>query len=136
MTAGGAGSPVGMGSIVTIRPDPAPSGTGRLRNGNPPGDLRLAARCGARTRAGNACRQPAMKNGRCRLHGGKSTGPRTEAGIERSRRARWRHGMRSREFVMLRREAMGIRRRIAALMAETRARIACEARRRRIFRTV
>ncbi len=31
--------------------------------------------CGARTRKGTPCRQPAMKNGRCRLHGGKSTGP-------------------------------------------------------------
>lgn len=28
--------------------------------------------CGAGTRAGGTCRQPAMKNGRCRLHGGKS----------------------------------------------------------------
>lgn len=28
--------------------------------------------CGAKTRAGGSCRQPAMKNGRCRLHGGKS----------------------------------------------------------------
>lgn len=32
--------------------------------------------CGARTRAGGACRGPAMANGRCRFHGGKSTGPR------------------------------------------------------------
>ncbi len=29
-------------------------------------------RCCARTRQGGSCRQPAMKNGRCRLHGGKS----------------------------------------------------------------
>ncbi|MBA3014958.1 MAG: hypothetical protein KKD63_14400 [Proteobacteria bacterium] len=28
--------------------------------------------CGARTRKGGTCRQPAMMNGRCRLHGGKS----------------------------------------------------------------
>ncbi|MDD2367548.1 MAG: HGGxSTG domain-containing protein [Desulfuromonadaceae bacterium] len=28
--------------------------------------------CGAKTRSGGTCRQPAMKNGRCRLHGGKS----------------------------------------------------------------
>jgi hypothetical protein len=32
-------------------------------------------RCGAHCRTtGNACRNPAMKNGRCRIHGGKSTG--------------------------------------------------------------
>lgn len=36
-----------------------------------------------------------MKNGRCRLHGGKSTGPRTPEGLERSRYARWKHGNRS-----------------------------------------
>ena len=33
-----------------------------------------------------------MRNGRCRLHGGLSTGPRTREGLARSRRARWKHG--------------------------------------------
>jgi len=33
-------------------------------------------KCGAYSRrTGKLCQQPAMKNGRCRLHGGKSTGP-------------------------------------------------------------
>jgi hypothetical protein len=32
-------------------------------------------RCGAKTRRGTPCKSPAMKNGRCRMHGGKSTGP-------------------------------------------------------------
>ncbi len=31
-------------------------------------------RCGAKTRSGKLCKSPAMNNGRCRLHGGKSTG--------------------------------------------------------------
>ena len=31
--------------------------------------------CGARTRSGLPCRNRAMANGRCRMHGGKSTGP-------------------------------------------------------------
>ena len=31
-------------------------------------------RCGAKTRQGKDCRSPAMKNGRCRMHGGKSSG--------------------------------------------------------------
>jgi len=31
-------------------------------------------RCGARTRCGEACRAPAMPNGRCRMHGGRSPG--------------------------------------------------------------
>ena len=51
-----------------------------------------APRCGARNRAGGSCRAPAMANGRCRLHGGKSTGPITCEGLERSRKANWRHG--------------------------------------------
>jgi hypothetical protein len=33
-----------------------------------------------------------MANGRCRMHGGKSTGPRTQEGRERCRRAKWKHG--------------------------------------------
>jgi hypothetical protein len=33
-----------------------------------------------------------MRNGRCRMHGGKSTGPRTPEGLERTRRANWKHG--------------------------------------------
>jgi hypothetical protein len=33
-----------------------------------------------------------MRNGRCRMHGGMSTGPKTPEGLERSRRARWVHG--------------------------------------------
>ena len=33
-----------------------------------------------------------MRNGRCRNHGGKSTGPMTCEGLERSRKANWKHG--------------------------------------------
>jgi hypothetical protein len=33
-----------------------------------------------------------MANGRCLLHGGKSTGPITCKGLERSRKANWKHG--------------------------------------------
>src|ERR1700687_531561 len=63
-----------------------------LRNGNRRGDYRNAARCGAKTRRGGPCQCPAMANGRCRLHGGLSTGPKTAAGIERIRRAVTKHG--------------------------------------------
>jgi hypothetical protein len=46
-----------------------------------------APRCGARSkRTGKPCQGAAMPNGRCKLHGGKSTGPRTPEGLERSRR--------------------------------------------------
>jgi hypothetical protein len=65
---------------------------GWLKNGNPPGNPDSAARCGARTRRGNPCQSPAMANGRCRMHGGRSTGPRTKEGLARSARARWKHG--------------------------------------------
>jgi hypothetical protein len=57
-----------------------------------------APRCGARSkRTGKPCQAAAMPNGRCKLHGGKSTGPRTPEGLERSRRANWKHGYYSRE---------------------------------------
>ena len=65
---------------------------GWLKNGNPVGDPSTAPRCGARTRKGTACKGPAMQNGRCRMHGGTSTGPRTEIGLARSMRANWKHG--------------------------------------------
>ena len=65
---------------------------GWLKNNNPPGDLSKAAKCGARNRHGLPCRGPAMKNGRCKNHGGKSTGPKTFDGKYRSQRARLVHG--------------------------------------------
>jgi len=66
--------------------------TGPLRNGNQRGNPNLAPRCGAKTRAGCACRSPAMANGRCRMHGGASTGPCTAAGRAKARAAATRHG--------------------------------------------
>ena len=67
-------------------------GRGSLKNGNPPGDLSQARRCGATNRRGTPCQCPAMANGRCRLHGGLGTGPKSLAGIERIRRAVTKHG--------------------------------------------
>jgi hypothetical protein len=63
-----------------------------LRNNNPRGNPNAAPRCGARTRTGNPCRSPAMPNGRCRMHGGRSTGPRTIEGLNRLRAANTTHG--------------------------------------------
>jgi hypothetical protein len=67
---------------------------------------RAAARCGARRKSdGRACQQPAMRNKtRCRLHGGKSTGPRTPEGLERSGRSNWKHGYYSVEAKAARRK--------------------------------
>ena len=72
---------------------------GWLKHGNPPGDWMAAPRCGALTRRKTPCQCPAMRGRRrCRLHGGKSTGPTTATGLARSRRARWKHGAYSREM--------------------------------------
>ncbi len=71
------------------KPTTAPTG---LRNNNPRGDPNTAPRCGAHTRPGNPCRSPAMPNGRCRMHGGRSTGPRTLDGLNRLRAATTKHG--------------------------------------------
>ena len=65
---------------------------GNLRNGNPSGDPSKAPRCGARTRRKSKCMSPAMRNGRCRMHGGASTGPKTKSGKRNSARANLRHG--------------------------------------------
>jgi hypothetical protein len=50
--------------------------------------------CGAKTRAGGCCQVRAEPGkARCRFHGGKSTGPKTEAGrsrIAEAQRLRWR----------------------------------------------
>lgn len=50
--------------------------------------------CGAKTKTnfGKFCRQPAMANGRCRLHGGKSTGPKTLEGCQSITFANTKHG--------------------------------------------
>src|SRR5690554_1247351 len=36
---------------------------------------KMRKKCGAKTRNGGTCKNWAMANGRCRMHGGKSTGP-------------------------------------------------------------
>lgn len=84
--------------MATIGDEPHVPRRGTLRHGNPPGDPSKAPRCGAITRRQTTCAQPAMRHRRrCRLHGGKSTGPRTPEGLARSRRANWKHGAYSRE---------------------------------------
>ena len=62
-------------------------------------------RCGAKTRRGTACQRPGNKrNGRCRLHGGASTGPRTEDGRARISAANLRHGKYTSDKLETRRE--------------------------------
>lgn len=88
-----------------------------LQSTNWQGPLLLAQagpRCGARNRAGLSCQSPAMPNGRCRMHGGPSTGPRTAEGLARLRAARTRTGMHTAEM-------RDLRAAITALQRETRA---------------
>jgi len=65
-----------------------------------------APKCGARSKRNNhqPCKQPAMKNGRCRLHGGKSTGPRTLEGKKLSASANFKHGRYTKAAMMERME--------------------------------
>lgn len=57
--------------------------------------VHVAGLCGARTRAGGTCTTPGMRNGRCRMHGGASTGPRTPDGLARCTDAATKHGRRN-----------------------------------------
>ena len=57
-------------------------------------------RCGAKTRVGGACQNPAIGDrDRCKLHGGRSTGPRTLEGKARAAAAHTKHGRRSKAHV-------------------------------------
>jgi hypothetical protein len=104
-------------SCPTLPTSPPPARRGRLRNGATPGDFLAAPRCGARTRAGGCCRQPAMRNGRCRMHGGLSTGPRTAEGRARCAAARRTHGFYAADTIALRRAATAHCRRMRSLLA-------------------
>ena len=79
---------------------------------------RATPRCGARSkRTGKPCNAPAMPNGRCRMHGGMSTGPRTPEGLARSRKANWKHGRYSAEAIADRRKAAAAVRLLRQLIA-------------------
>ena len=79
----------GVPRFLQLSCDRRPKTPSQRRNGAP----RL---CGARTRAGRTCRRRPMPNGKCRLHGGASTGPKTAAGrarlseLQKRRWAEWR----------------------------------------------
>lgn len=52
-----------------------------------------AKRCGAKTRSTHRCKAPAMKNGRCRMHGGKSPG--APCGVKHGR---YKNGLHTKEI--------------------------------------
>ena len=61
-------------------------------------DMHQAPRCRARTRRGSLCQSPAMKNGRCRMHGGMSPG------APKGNKNALKHGRYTAEAIALRRE--------------------------------
>ncbi|MBT4922523.1 MAG: hypothetical protein HON23_05865 [Rickettsiales bacterium] len=63
-------------------------------------DLSLVKKCGAKTRANTKCKSPAMVNGRCRMHGGKSTGAKTAEGKEKIRKTHIVHGLYGKEYLL------------------------------------
>lgn len=67
-----------------------------------PSHMAHSPRCGARTRRGSPCQSPAMPNGRCRMHGGASSGP------PKGNRNAWKHGRYSAEAIARRRELSGL----------------------------
>ena len=66
---------------------------------SPPHLAPLRQRCGAETRAGSPCQRKALANGRCRNHGGMSSGPKSPAGRQRiseAQKERWTRWRKSR----------------------------------------
>jgi len=97
--------------------DPHKPRLGRLKYGGIPADLSKLPRCGAKTRKGTPCQRIGRKgNGRCKLHGGLSTGPKTPEGLARSRKANWKHGRYSEDAVSKRRTTRELIRQMQELL--------------------
>ena len=83
-------------------------------------------RCGAYARStGSPCKAKAMPNGRCKNHGGMSTGPKTPAGreaIAEATRQRMATGQRKRVLAGFYRRLEGGGREILSLLARARER--------------
>jgi len=62
-------------------------------------NINNAKKCLAKTRKNRPCQAPAMKNGRCKMHGGKSTGARTKEGLARIKNANLKSGLYCKERI-------------------------------------
>ena len=70
-------------------------------------------RCLARTRRGTECQRAAYKhNGRCALHGGLSTGARTQEGLQRISEANIKHGRQTKDKLEAQRYGAKVGRRV------------------------
>jgi hypothetical protein len=72
--------------------------------------MHQARRCLAQTRRGSPCQSPAMKNGRCRMHGGPSPG------APKGNRNAYKHGRYTAEAIARRREISALIRAARDLM--------------------
>ena len=72
--------------------------------------MHQSPRCQARTRRGTECQSPAMPNGRCRMHGGRSPG------APKGNRNAWKHGRYSAEAIARRRSIAELIRQARELM--------------------
>jgi hypothetical protein len=75
-------------------------------------DMQQARRCLARTRRGTPCQSRAMKNGRCRMHGGPSPG------APKGNKHAYKHGRYTAEAIARRREVSALIRAARAWLRE------------------
>lgn len=81
-------------------------------------------RCLAKTRRGTKCQSAAFKhNGRCRLHGGSSTGARTLEGLQRISEANFKHGRQTKEKLRAQRHSADVGRRVRAQLKRIEAQL-------------
>ena len=74
--------------------------------------MHLSPRCGAKTRSGKPCQSPGMMNGRCRMHGGKSTG------APKGNKNALKYGLYSKEAIDGRREVSALLKQMRQLVEE------------------
>ena len=70
-------------------------------------------RCLAKTRRGTECQRAAYKhNGRCALHGGRSTGPKTQRGLRCISETNLKHGRQTKDKLAAQRHAAEVGRQV------------------------
>ena len=80
-------------------------------------DLNTLPACGAKTRSGGLCEHKGnLRNGRCKRHGGASTGP-TNQTLGKSHH-RYVHGLRTKETIIIRRLIAEMRKSLKNLMTK------------------
>jgi hypothetical protein len=116
-------------SMVRRSRSAIPTKTPKAKSANPITGGRLqGACCLARgplsNRRGTECQSAAYKhNGRCRLHGGLSTGARTQRGLQRISEANLKHGRQAKDKLAAQRHAAKVGRRVVGELKRIERRI-------------